>query len=172
MAYWNQSMGFFLAIGASCFYFFFLGIFMLVDSYTIPYVLERIIARVKRLELKGFKQKPPKKLTVYRDDKGKIVFIRHDVHKEKKEEPEKKQVEEDRQVAEAAAVEDQEKPEKWDPDAVIELKKAGVDLDELRGNKKYADEENVAEAYLGPKAGGTRGKMMRKAFKDEEDDVA
>ncbi len=41
-----------------------------------------MIMRVKRLELKGFKQKEEKKLTVYRDERGKIVFIRHDKKKE------------------------------------------------------------------------------------------
>jgi hypothetical protein len=82
MDYWNKSFGFYLAFGACGFYFIFLALFFIIDHYTVPKILQRIIARVKRLELKGFKQKEAKKLTVYRDEKGKIVFIRHDKKKD------------------------------------------------------------------------------------------
>ena len=54
---------------------------MIIDHFTVPKVLARMIARVRRLELKGFKQKEAKKLTVYRDERGKIVFIRHQAKK-------------------------------------------------------------------------------------------
>jgi hypothetical protein len=82
MDYWSKSFGFFLSLGAMGFYLTFLMIFFIIDSYTVPKILARLIARVKRLELKGFKQKEAKKLTVYRDEKGKIVFIRHDKKKD------------------------------------------------------------------------------------------
>jgi hypothetical protein len=55
MDYWSKSFGFYLALGASGFYFFFLMIFLIIDAYTVPTILARLIARVKRLELKGFK---------------------------------------------------------------------------------------------------------------------
>lgn len=77
MDYWSKSFGFYLTIGAALFYFIFLGVFLLIDKYTVPKILARMIARVKRLELKGFKQKEAKKLTVYRDEKGKIIFKRN-----------------------------------------------------------------------------------------------
>ena len=82
MDYWSKSFGFFLSLGAMGFYLVFLLIFFIIDAYTVPKILARLIARVKRLELKGFKQKEAKKLTVYRDEKGKIVFIRHDKKKD------------------------------------------------------------------------------------------
>lgn len=93
----------------------------LIDSYTIPGVLAKLIARVKRLELKGFRQKEQKKLTVYRDEKGKIVFIRHTVKKEGDDEkkPAEKEGKED------AVVEDDA-----DKDKVIVMKKDdGPDFD-------------------------------------------
>jgi|LauGreDrversion4_2_1035121.scaffolds.fasta_scaffold21088_7 hypothetical protein len=78
MSYWSKSFGFYLTIAASIFYAFLVGIFALIDHYTIPRVVDRVFARVKRLELKGFKQKEDaRKMTVFRDDKGKIVFIKH-----------------------------------------------------------------------------------------------
>jgi hypothetical protein len=77
MNYWERSFGFFLTLGATGFYFLGLSIFLLIDHFTVPKVLARLISRVKRLELKGFKQKEAKKLTVYKDERGKIVFIRH-----------------------------------------------------------------------------------------------
>lgn len=89
MDYWSKSFGFFLSLGAMGFYFFFLMIFFIIDAYTVPKILARLIARVKRLELKGFKQKEAKKLTVYRDEKGKIVFIRHDKKKDHTKDGEK-----------------------------------------------------------------------------------
>ena len=55
MSYWSQSFGFFITLGASGFYLVGIAIFYIIDQYTIPHVLKRIIARVKRLELKGFK---------------------------------------------------------------------------------------------------------------------
>jgi hypothetical protein len=81
MNYWERSFGFFLTLGATGFYFLGLSIFLLIDHFTVPKVLARLISRVKRLELKGFKQKEAKKLTVYRDERGKIVFIRHEAKK-------------------------------------------------------------------------------------------
>ena len=81
MSYWSKSFGFYLVLGATFFYLGFLAFFLYVDKLTVPKILARMIARVKRLELKGFKQKEAKKLTVYRDEKGKIVFIRHDAKK-------------------------------------------------------------------------------------------
>jgi hypothetical protein len=81
MNYWSKSFGFYLAIGGTGFYLLFLALFLIVDHFTVPKILARMIARVKRLELKGFKQKEAKKLTVYRDERGKIVFIRHDAKK-------------------------------------------------------------------------------------------
>jgi hypothetical protein len=81
MDYWEKSFGFFLSLGASGVYFLGLFIFLTIDNFTVPKVLARMIARVKRLELKGFKQKEGKKLTVYRDERGKIVFIRHQAKK-------------------------------------------------------------------------------------------
>ena len=81
MDYWNESFGFYLALGSSIFYFVFLGVFYGIDQHTVPIIMERLVARVKKLELKGFRQKEEKKLTVYRDEKGKIVFIRHDRNK-------------------------------------------------------------------------------------------
>ena len=71
-------MGFYLTFGAAGLFLVGITIAALVDHYTIPKILARLIARVKRLELKGFKQKEQKKLTVYRNEKGKIVFLRHD----------------------------------------------------------------------------------------------
>jgi hypothetical protein len=104
MDYWNKSFGFYLALGGMAFYFVFLGVFMTVDKYTVPKILARMIARVKRLELKGFKQKEAKKLTVYRDEKGKIVFIRHDAKKKDLENPDgvdpKKEGKDDKEVIE------------------------------------------------------------------------
>jgi hypothetical protein len=82
MDFWSKSFGFYLTLGAMGFYFFFLMIFLIIDSFTVPKILARLISRVKRLELKGFRQKEAKKLTVYRDEKGKIVFIRHDIKKD------------------------------------------------------------------------------------------
>lgn len=150
MAYWSKSFGFYLTLGASGFYFIFLAIFYAIDGQTVPKILDRLIARVKRLELKGFKQKEAKKLTVYRDEKGKIVFIRHDKKKDENGQPE----DGDKEAAAALAIADaaDEKQKGFDPDAVIELKKAGIDVNELKG-KKYGDEENVAEAYLTPAKG-------------------
>lgn len=124
-----------------------------------------MIARVKRLELKGFRQKEAKKLTVFRDEKGKIVFERHVVKKAE------------------------------DVFEMKEDKEEGPIDEKDEGKMKKQDEENVAEAYLTPaksKKGGKKlskdedqsssasdsklvdGKKstIRKAFKDEEDDIA
>lgn len=65
-------------------------------------------------------------------------------------------------------------------DAVIELKKQGVDIPEDDEKVKKNQDENVAEAFLTPakaKKGKSNGKIqdgptVRKAFKDEEDEVA
>ena len=78
---WERSFGFSLTLGATGFYFLSFAIFLIIDHFTVLKELARLIARVKRLELKGFKQKEPKKLTVYRDERGKIVFIRHQAKK-------------------------------------------------------------------------------------------
>ena len=64
---------------------------------------------------------------MYRDEKGKIVFIRLNQKKEG---------------------EDGEKKGKVDEDAVIQLKQSGL-LDEDK-QKKRGDETNVAEAFLTP----------------------
>jgi hypothetical protein len=168
MEYWNKSFGFYLAIGGMGFYLVFLALFMYIDKVTIPMILARLIARVKRLELKGFKQKEAKKLTVYRDEKGKIVFIRHDAKKVNHENP--NEPGEDSSSA-------KEGKESGSVEAVQDLQEEKV---------KKGDEENVAEAYLTPakmKSGKIKGKIedengaknnktIRKAFKDEEDDVA
>lgn len=173
MDYWSKSFGFYLALGASGFYFVFLALFFIIDHYTVPKILQRIIARVKRLELKGFKQKEAKKLTVYRDEKGKIVFIRHDKKKD-----------ENGKTIEGGPGDNKDKKGEGDivvqeEDQVIELKKGAIkgDLDEK--GKKFGDEENVAEAFLTPakvkkrgKASGILDESMRKPFKDEEDDVS
>jgi hypothetical protein len=50
-------MGFYLTFGAAGLFLVGITIAALVDHYTIPKILARLIARVKRLELKGFKQK-------------------------------------------------------------------------------------------------------------------
>jgi hypothetical protein len=55
MDFWSKSFGFFLSLGAMGFYLIFLMIFFIIDAYTVPKILARLIARVKRLELKGFK---------------------------------------------------------------------------------------------------------------------
>lgn len=55
MSYWSSSMGFYLSFCAIGMFLIGVGIFALVDHYTIPKILTRLIARVKRLELKGFK---------------------------------------------------------------------------------------------------------------------
>ena len=144
MDYWSKSMGFYLALGGTAFYLFGVFVFLGVDSITVPYVLDRIIKRVKRLELKGFKQKEPKKLTVYRDEKGKIVFIRHDVKKKEEQNQE-------------------EKEEKDEKDAVIDLKDEQKKL-----QKKFNDEENVAEQFLTPaKTKKLKGKKSKVQDGDE-----
>ena len=160
------------------FYFVFLTVFLIIDSYTVPKILARLIARVKRLELKGFRQKEAKKLTVYRDEKGKIVFIRHDKKK-------------DHTADGAGKVQDDDKKKEGENnevqvDKVVELKKGALDgnIDEKSG-KKFADEENVAEAFLSPDKRGKGGKKnadktnskllgesSSKKFKEQEDNAA
>jgi hypothetical protein len=165
MDYWHKSFGFFLALGAGGVYFFFLAIFLLIDHFTVPKVLERMIARVKRLELKGFKQKEAKKLTVYRDERGKIVFIRHQA---------KKKDGEGNEVLAGNGDLSGEKKDDIEVDKVVELKKGALDGNyEEKGNKKkFADEANVAEAFLDG-AGSKKKKPSKgpagKAFKDEAD---
>jgi hypothetical protein len=140
MNYWQSSFGFYMSLMASGVYFIGLLIFLLIDHYTVPKILARMIARVKRLELKGFKQKEAKKLTVYRDEKGKIVFIRHQAKK--------KDGETGKEIEQPGG--ENEKPVFDDADKVVELKKVD-EKTEATGKKKFADEENVAEAFLGKK---------------------
>lgn len=105
-------------------------------------------------------------MTVLRDDKGKIIFVRHFAKMEEKGDI----VEE--------ILEAQEKDKKIEDDdekvdAVIDLQKLQDDEDNAK--KKKGDEENVAEAYLSPKKPkGKNGDMssIRKAFQNEEDEVA
>jgi len=163
MDYWHKSFGFYLSLGAGGVYFFFLAVFLLIDHFTVPKVLERLIARVKRLELKGFQQKEAKKLTVYRDERGQIVFIRHQA---KKKDGEGNEV----AVGDPSAEKAQDGVE---VDKVVELKKGALDGNyEEKGKKKFADEANVAEAFLDG-AGGKKKKVAKgpvgKAFKDEAD---
>ena len=162
------------------FYLFFLMIFFIIDSYTVPKILARLIARVKRLELKGFKQKEAKKLTVYRDEKGKIVFIRHDKKKDHTKDGEKVAS----QADDAAGKKD--KKEDVEVEQIVELKKGALNGDyEGKSGKKFADEDNVAEAFLTPgKNGGKSGKKgdktdsklidksTSKKFKENEDNMA
>lgn len=152
MDYWSKSFGFFLSLGAMGFYLVFLLIFFIIDAYTVPKILARLIARVKRLELKGFKQKEAKKLTVYRDEKGKIVFIRHDKKKDHTGEKSQSQADEKGEKG-------QKKSEGVEVEQVVELKKGALNGDfEGKSGKKYADEENVAEAFLTPGKNGKSGK--------------
>lgn len=129
-------MGFYLTFGAAGLFLVGITIAALVDHYTIPKILARLIARVKRLELKGFKQKEQKKLTVYRNEKGKIVFLRHD---NKHDEFGNLIFDNNSSLkkGEDVLVEDSDK--------VIELKK---EKDE--NGKKFGDEDNIAESYLTP----------------------
>lgn len=180
MDYWSKSFGFYLTLGAMGTYIVLVLLFAMIDSYTIPDILAKLIARVKRLELKGFRQKEQKKLTVYRDEKGKIVFIRHTVKKEGEDQPaaEKKA----KEGVEENVLEDADDTNK---DKVIVMKKDdGPDFD---NGKKGQQEDNVAEAYLTPakmpKGGGlfgespeasTSGKFLntkvKKGFKEEVDE--
>jgi hypothetical protein len=177
MDFWSKSFGFFLSLGAMGFYLVFLLIFFIIDSYTVPKILARLIARVKRLELKGFKQKEAKKLTVYRDEKGKIVFIRHDKKKDHTGEKAASQADEDKKGG--------DKKDDVEVEQVVELKKGALNGDyEGKSGKKYADEENVAEAFLTPGKNGKSGKKgdktdskllgqsTGKKFKENEDNMA
>jgi hypothetical protein len=116
-------------------------------------------------------------LTVYRDERGKIVFIRHDKKKDHTGavvEGEKK---------DEGANKDKDK-EGVEVEKVVELKKGALDGNvEDDKAKKFADEENVAEAFLSPdkkkskKGGDTSSKLLSgsstaKKFKDDEDNVA
>lgn len=55
MAFWSKSFGMYATITAIFVYLFLLAIFVVIDHYTIPKVVDRVFARVKKLELKGFK---------------------------------------------------------------------------------------------------------------------
>jgi hypothetical protein len=69
MSYWSKSFGFYLSIFAGILYGLIVGLFTLIDHYTIPRVVDRVFARVKRLELKGFKQREDRsKMKIFRDD--------------------------------------------------------------------------------------------------------
>ena len=141
MDFWSKSFGFFLSLGAMGFYLIFLMIFFIIDAYTVPKILARLIARIKRLELKGFKQKEAKKLTVYRDEKGKIVFIRHDKKKDHTKDGEKAVSQGDDNK--------KDKNEKVEVGEVVELKKGALNGEiDAKTGKKFADEDNVAEAFL------------------------
>ena len=118
MDYWERSFGFYLTLAATGFYVLGLSIFLLIDHFTVPKVLARLIARVKRLELKGFKQKEAKKLTVYRDERGKIVFIRHQA---------KKKDGEGNEVANPDDLANEKHQEGVEVDRVVELKKGALD---------------------------------------------
>lgn len=177
MDFWSKSFGFFLSLGAMGFYLIFLMIFFIIDAYTVPKILARLIARIKRLELKGFKQKEAKKLTVYRDEKGKIVFIRHDKKKDHTKDGEKAVSQGDDNK--------KDKNEKVEVGEVVELKKGALNGEiDAKTGKKFADEDNVAEAFLSP---GKKGKSSKKGdktdsklidqtsgkkFKENEDNVA
>jgi hypothetical protein len=160
MNYWERSFGFFLTLGATGFYFLGLAIFLIIDHFTVPKVLARLIARVKRLELKGFKQKEPKKLTVYRDERGKIVFIRHQA---------KKKDGEGNEVANAGDQGNEKHQEGVEVDKVVELKKGALDGNYETGGKgkKFADEANVAEAFLDGASKKKKAAKTGKTFKDD-----
>ena len=55
MAFWSKSFGMYATITAIFVYLFLLAVFVVIDHYTIPKVVDRVFARVKKLELKGFK---------------------------------------------------------------------------------------------------------------------
>ena len=79
MQYWRESFGFYLIIVLAGVYAVGLVFFTLIDRKTKQSVIEKLRERVRRLELKGFKQKSfqPKKFTLRRDADGNIVFKRN-----------------------------------------------------------------------------------------------
>ena len=88
-------------------------------------------------------------MTVYRDEKGQIVFIRHDKKKDHTGEKSQSQADE----------KGEKKSEGVEVEQVVELKKGALNGDfEGKSGKKYADEENVAEAFLTPGKNGKSGK--------------
>jgi hypothetical protein len=80
-------------------------------------------------------------LTVYRDEKGKIVFIRHDKKKDHTKDGEKAVSQGDDNK--------KDKNEKVEVGEVVELKKGALNGEiDAKTGKKFADEDNVAEAFL------------------------
>lgn len=57
MDYWNKSFGFFLVLGGGGFYILGIAILVIADKFLVKKLLADIRDRVRKLELRGFKQR-------------------------------------------------------------------------------------------------------------------
>ncbi|CDW88139.1 neurohypophysial n-terminal domain containing protein [Stylonychia lemnae] len=157
MQYWRNSFGYFAVITGVVVFFIGQIIMYYADKKLQPPVMEKLRERIRKLEMKGFTQKPTqKKLIVKRGDDGNIIFIRNNLVGEE----EKNQ---GKMIDESTPITHLKKPS----ESLKSKKKA------LSNSKKFnKDDDMVQEAQMLPVKGKKKPAGKSQKYPKDEDRVS